>query len=325
MFDNIGKKIKEFAKLITVLGFIGSAIAFFVFLGYRETLTAFIILIAGGLISWIGSFSLYAYGELVDNTKKILENTIINNSEKKHIPEEDENLSNKDESEKNENGNLNIKSIPKETLSSSSTYKVDVEVLEQAFINESDNNKLHTEALSYLELGDFTNSIVYYNTILKNNPTDAHALIGRVAASLELRSELELPQSTKSFAETSDFQKALEFADDDYKSVLNGYLEKNNSNIEIYTEVKKFYDSINTGEELSDSFESIAEQCRKLSKKLESIKSFKDSDKMNKELLDYANEFDIKAKLESKRNTTIAIVLVIVLALFILLFLFLNR
>jgi len=57
------------------------------------------VLILGVLASWIGSFSSYAYGELFDNTKKILDNTMINNSDKTLIYVDNEILLKINESE----------------------------------------------------------------------------------------------------------------------------------------------------------------------------------------------------------------------------------
>ena len=88
MFENIGKKIKGLAKLVTAVGFIGSVIAFFILLNYDMTGLAFVVLIVGVLVSWIGSFSLYAYGEIADNTKGILEYMKINKISASQLSEE---------------------------------------------------------------------------------------------------------------------------------------------------------------------------------------------------------------------------------------------
>lgn len=78
MFDNIGGKIKGLATIICWIGIIGSIIGgisswiaakefnFVVFL------IGFGIIVGGSLVSWIGCFTTYALGELVDNTTDIL-------------------------------------------------------------------------------------------------------------------------------------------------------------------------------------------------------------------------------------------------------------
>ena len=81
MFKNIGKKIKTLAKIVCCLGII-----LFVFLGFLVSMNYFqqkmvlfgifsflIYAILGSLFSWIGSFCLYAFGELVDNSKTVVD------------------------------------------------------------------------------------------------------------------------------------------------------------------------------------------------------------------------------------------------------------
>jgi hypothetical protein len=77
MFDNIGEKIKKLAVVLTVLGIIGSII-FAIILWANELIGAgFLALFVGILSSWVGSFLLYGFGELIDNTKEMSNNTKI--------------------------------------------------------------------------------------------------------------------------------------------------------------------------------------------------------------------------------------------------------
>ena len=74
MFDNIGGKIKTLAKVVCWIGIIGSCLAGFVLLveglDVSEELILYGILVAGvgSLFSWIGSFFLYGFGQLIENT-----------------------------------------------------------------------------------------------------------------------------------------------------------------------------------------------------------------------------------------------------------------
>ena len=71
MFDNIGRKIKTLAKVLCWLGIIGSEIAAIVMINSRYTetqITGWITLFAGPLVSWISSFTLYALGEITENS-----------------------------------------------------------------------------------------------------------------------------------------------------------------------------------------------------------------------------------------------------------------
>ena len=68
MFTNIGRKIKAVAKLSCWL-----LIAIFILLGITfiatdAVLIGIITIIAGFLVAWTGSFVLYGFGELVENS-----------------------------------------------------------------------------------------------------------------------------------------------------------------------------------------------------------------------------------------------------------------
>ena len=90
MYTNIGGKIKLLAKAWAWLGIIASAgfaIAQLVMINrapysaadqgisLMSILTAVGIVIAGTLISWVSSWALYGYGELIAKTSEIAENT----------------------------------------------------------------------------------------------------------------------------------------------------------------------------------------------------------------------------------------------------------
>ena len=74
MFGNIGGKIKTLAQVVTWIGIIGSVIYGFV-LGIYEDLIfeGFIMALLGSLISWVSSFVLYGFGQLIENTDKLVE------------------------------------------------------------------------------------------------------------------------------------------------------------------------------------------------------------------------------------------------------------
>ena len=88
MFDNIGGKIKALAKVVCFLGIAGSVIAGLVAMAqagevskYSDdvaTATAFsgfLIMVIGSLLSWIGSFFTYGFGELIEKATEIEKNT----------------------------------------------------------------------------------------------------------------------------------------------------------------------------------------------------------------------------------------------------------
>ncbi len=95
MFDNVGEKIQKIAKIIYYLGVVGSVVVGFIafvcaclteddtiiFLGL---LAAGVIIGVGILMSYLSVIVLYAFGDLVENTYIIANNSAISasNSEK---------------------------------------------------------------------------------------------------------------------------------------------------------------------------------------------------------------------------------------------------
>ena len=85
MWNNIGGKIKVLAKVIFWIGAIAAVIAAisqFVLAGEADSgipiLTGFLTLILGPLFAWISSFLLVGFGQLIQNTDRIvydIENT----------------------------------------------------------------------------------------------------------------------------------------------------------------------------------------------------------------------------------------------------------
>lgn len=74
MFDNIGGKIKILAKVLCwvgIIGFVLSAIYVWVTIGRYGVGLGFALFIIGPLVSWISSFLLYGFGELIETNCEI--------------------------------------------------------------------------------------------------------------------------------------------------------------------------------------------------------------------------------------------------------------
>lgn len=76
MFDNIGGKIKTLAVVVCVVGMIASlifAIVLWSMDSYRTPTIAlgFGVLIGGCVASWVGSFFMYGFGQLIEDTGAI--------------------------------------------------------------------------------------------------------------------------------------------------------------------------------------------------------------------------------------------------------------
>lgn len=76
LFSNIGESIKTLAKIVLILGIIGS-IALGVFLGFEsdwefeESWLALTIIIAGPIVYYINALLIYGFGCIVDATENI--------------------------------------------------------------------------------------------------------------------------------------------------------------------------------------------------------------------------------------------------------------
>ncbi len=77
MFDNVGAKIKTLASIVAWLGIIGSVIIGTLIMISAEELAAMglIIAVIGSVSSWLGSILVYAFGELVDNSAILVDNS----------------------------------------------------------------------------------------------------------------------------------------------------------------------------------------------------------------------------------------------------------
>ena len=87
MWDNIGGKIKILAKIIAWVGIISSVIGFIIFISFALSDDhymigtylgiGFCILVIGSIISWISSWFMYGFGELIEKATEIECNTRI--------------------------------------------------------------------------------------------------------------------------------------------------------------------------------------------------------------------------------------------------------
>lgn len=82
MFDNIGGKIKTLAKVICWIGIALSIVLGLILLIAISTYSPLLgiavaipVALLGAVLSWIASFTLYGYGELIELTAKIEQNT----------------------------------------------------------------------------------------------------------------------------------------------------------------------------------------------------------------------------------------------------------
>ena len=74
LYDDIGNKIKNWAMWIFIIESIGAVITGFVFLiswGFEDAWWALLTIIFGPVIAYVSTWTLYALGQLVDDTAEI--------------------------------------------------------------------------------------------------------------------------------------------------------------------------------------------------------------------------------------------------------------
>ena len=72
MWDNIGEKLQKLAKALCWIGIVVSVIVGIIGIGNGNALTGFLYIIIGGLAAWIGSWSMYGLGIVVEYVEKKL-------------------------------------------------------------------------------------------------------------------------------------------------------------------------------------------------------------------------------------------------------------
>ncbi len=69
MFDNVGGKIKGVAVIVTWIGIVVSVISGLVMMSDEDLIfIAILVMGLGSLGSWLGSLTLYGFGQLIENT-----------------------------------------------------------------------------------------------------------------------------------------------------------------------------------------------------------------------------------------------------------------
>lgn len=84
MFDNIGGKIKTLAKVVCWIGIIACIITGIVLMATDEDLilVGILTVVVGSLLSWVSSFILYGFGQLVENSDTLVQQNQTHHSNK---------------------------------------------------------------------------------------------------------------------------------------------------------------------------------------------------------------------------------------------------
>ena len=68
MFENIGGKIKSLAKICCILGMVAYILLGGATILVGNVINGIVMIIFGCLVSWIASFAIYGFGELIETT-----------------------------------------------------------------------------------------------------------------------------------------------------------------------------------------------------------------------------------------------------------------
>ena len=98
MFDNIGNKIKALSIALCFIGIFSSFVVGVYLIsntgnvatGVKEqnVINGLLIIILGALFSWISSFCLYGFGELIERVVNIDEKLKCSNNQKHSVPDD---------------------------------------------------------------------------------------------------------------------------------------------------------------------------------------------------------------------------------------------
>lgn len=73
MFKDIGNKIKFFAEIVCIIGIFLSVIVGINTMLNKSISNGLLIAVLGTLFSWLAVFALYGFGQLIDNSERIIE------------------------------------------------------------------------------------------------------------------------------------------------------------------------------------------------------------------------------------------------------------
>lgn len=69
MWENIGSKLQKLAKVVCWIGIIFSVIGGIVMITQKQAVLGIVYIILGPLLSWIGSWTMYGLGLVVENVE----------------------------------------------------------------------------------------------------------------------------------------------------------------------------------------------------------------------------------------------------------------
>ena len=240
LYVNIGGKIKRLAFWTFIVEAIGAIISGIGLLFGSVILGGLAAIFFGPIVAWVSSWLLYGFGQLIENSDKIVENT-----RSKAVEEP-------------------TPAQPRRTIVAAS-----VPIQSQHAVAASapaTPASLLKRAFMFLEDENWISADEYFEMVLDIDPENAHAYLGRLLSELRVRKQEALKDQEEAFDNSDNYQKAIHFADEELRSTLTGYIEyintrNKNARLErAYTRAKADMSVANTENqylEVASSFESI--------------------------------------------------------------------
>lgn len=91
MFENIAAKIKTLAQVLCLVGIGFSVIYGINLMANDAVLLGLLIILLGSLMSWVSSFCLYGFGQLIENSDTIVRNMARYEGEKQETSDDSQN------------------------------------------------------------------------------------------------------------------------------------------------------------------------------------------------------------------------------------------
>lgn len=198
-------------------------------------------------------------------------------------------------------------------------------------------SSLMDRAYLFLEDGDFESVSEYVNRVLDIDPKFAPAYVAKICVALQLRKESDLQSTLEVFETSSDWQKAIRFANPDQKRTYEKYAElsrerrEENKKLNIYRNAIQQLNSAKTPEECQtaqNAFRSISgyrdsnekqEECaRKAQSIIEEQKRKREEEEKRKRKEEKERKREImRRKKQNLLASAIVIVVVVLIAIYI--------
>ena len=141
-----------------------------------------------------------------------------------------------------------------------------------------------------LEDGEWAKADGFFEEVLNQNPKCAQAYLGKLMGELRVRYQDDLKNCSHPFDERNNFQKALRFADDNFKKELQGYID-----FIVNRNFTVLYDDAFSAMKLADDFHHTEDSYERAAEKFEKISDFKDAKELAAKCRENAREAKLSA------------------------------